>query len=250
MRDTMPVIALMLVAVLYGRGALRLQPARTTVDMQRVAAFISGLAVVGLALVSPLHGASERRLSWHMVQHLLLVSVAAPLLAVGRPSAVLAGLTDRRPPVPTIFGARSWPAVTTPASVGVLLGWHLPWMYEWALRNDVVHDVEHISLLATAFAYWHSIHEQRDTGLAVLWIFAAMLPATALGFAMTLAAAPWYETYASRTHADALHDQQIAGVVMWSFGGLLALIAALSFFVVWLRNSDRVRQIDTERVTP
>lgn len=245
MRDTIPVIALTVVAALYARGALRLPP----VDMERVTAFMVGLAAVGLALVSPLHGASERRLSWHMVQHVMLVSVAAPLLAVGRPSAVLAGVTDRRSRSPSILRAPWWPAVTTTASVGVLLGWHLPWLYEWALRNDMVHDVEHLSLLATAFAYWHSIYEQRETGLAVLWIFAATLPATALGFAMTLAGAPWYETYAARTHTDALHDQQIAGVVMWSFGGLIALVAALSFFVVWLRNADHMGHVDAGSVT-
>ena len=124
-------------------------------------AFIAGVAVLAVALVSPIDGAADRHLSIHMIQHVLLVSVAAPLLVVGRPLHLVAILGGWDMDGRVVPPSRAWPILVVAAlvQVGVLLVWHLPVLYDAALNADPVHGLEHLTLLASAFVLWFALAE-------------------------------------------------------------------------------------------
>lgn len=183
----------------------------------------AGLVLL-VALSPPLDGAAERSLTAHMVQHLLLLVVVAPLAALA-----LSGL---RP------AARSWTwwaAAAVVAHGAALLGWHLPALYDAAQRNLAVHGLEHSAYLAGGLALWLVVLPRRGqapAGPAVLVVFLAGVPCTLLGAAMTTAGATWYASYAG---SGGLGSQHMAGAVMWGFGGLAYLALGIGVFATWLR---------------
>ena len=204
--------------------------------------FGAGLATVAVALVSPLDGRAHTRLAAHMVQHVLLLAVAPPLLVAASPvPTLLAGL-------PAAVGAvvrhgltivrdelRSprWPAWTAAAVVAqtaVMWAWHAPGLYEAALRRPELHALEHLSFLGVGLLFWATMAAAVGTrrGAGVMALFVAALPGSALGAALTLADHPWYASY------PALDDQQLAGVVMWAFAGTVYVVAAGVVFGLWL----------------
>jgi putative membrane protein len=199
------------------------------------AAFFTGLAVLAFALLSPLDGVAHRTLWVHMVQHVLLVSLAAPLLVLGHPIAVARDAWPR--PLPALPRPGIWPLVVAVAAVQVftLLIWHVPALYDAALRSNAVHAFEHLSLLLTAVALWAALEalEGEQAGLAVVALFLVSFPPLFLGGAMTFARTVWYRPYGAGVRA--LTDQQLAGVVMWGYGGLAAVVGGVYLFVRWLR---------------
>jgi len=243
----MPDLALPLVLVAAGAahavGSVVVARRRQRpLDVGPPTAFLVGLAVVAFAIVGPLDRQAESRLSAHMVQHLLLISVAAPLLALGRPVLLAASLVsdrqsvDRRP-----LGATA-AATSAVASLAVLFVWHIPALYDAALRNENLHGIEHLSLLASVMLLWHALLRARYLGAGVLWLYLVTVPMTAFGVAMTISHTPWYGFYTGdATPADAVRDQQLAGVIMWGFGGLAAVVAAVSLFAAWLLRLEPVR---------
>jgi cytochrome c oxidase assembly factor CtaG len=232
------VIALGLVAAAVGYAVIAARRWATAAPGEpgpaAAAAFLAALAVLGVALASPLDGAAHRHLSAHMVQHVLLVSVAAPLLVAGRPLDV--ALPGRRW---SIGRPGALLAAAGVVQVGTLLVWHVPTLYDAALAHDPVHGLEHITLLLSAVALWAALGrlggEAAGAGVAVLFVIS--LPAMALGVAMTLARTPWYPAYAGG--GDPLTDQQLAGVVMWAYGGLLAVAGGVLLGVDWLRRAEQ-----------
>jgi cytochrome c oxidase assembly factor CtaG len=122
--------------------------------------------------------------------------------------------------------------------------WHAPVLYQAALGNDAVHGVEHLCFVSVGAMQWWALaggHRARR-GAATLAVFIAAFPATALGAAMLLAPRPWYPDYIRGTAAAALSDQQLAGVVMWAFGGLIYVIGAAILFGTWL-NAGQVDEL-------
>jgi putative membrane protein len=194
----------------------------------------AGLVTLAAAVTGPLAERAEERLSVHMVQHVVLAGLVAPLLAAGAP-AVLRNWAG--------VGRGRLLAMGVALSGGATVLWHLPGPYQWALRHEAAHVAEHLSFIASAFVLWWSVglHSRRATGFAVVAVFTAGLPGTALGAAMTFAVAPWYPAYVHTSTADALGDQQLAGVVMWAGGGLIVLVAGLVIFTRWVRTADRAQ---------
>ena len=179
---------------------------------RRTVSLAAGLATVGLALAPPLDAAAEQRLSAHMIQHLLLVLVAAPLLAAGRPP--LQRL--RRPKAARLAGH---PLFVLSLSVGGFWMWHLPGLYDAALSNLAVHVLEHGTFVVGALLFWSLVFDpgpRRRLGIG--WtcglVFAAMLINIWLAAGLTFSTAPLYSAYAAGGGA-ALSDQQLAGVIMW-----------------------------------
>jgi cytochrome c oxidase assembly factor CtaG len=165
---------------------------------------------------------AARRLWVHMAQHVVLVSVSAPLLVLGA----------RWPRL-----TRAWPrgpgstAAALAVHVAAVWAWHAPGPYQAALRTPVLHAVEHASFLVTGALFWWAVigaRRQAAYGVGVLLVFAAALQGTALGAWMTLAQSPWYRAYPS------LDDQLLAGVVMWCAGGFAYAVAAAALFHAWL----------------
>jgi len=256
--DLHPVLlgGLLLAAWTYHRGQSR-GPKRPA-DRWRARCFTAALVALGLALLSPLDGLSSALASAHMVQHLLLLVVAAPLLALSAPSsAILRGspLAVRRASgrwrrrlglTHGNLGVLRHPAAVWLLSVGVLWFWHAAAPYDAALDSEPLHLLEHVSFLVTAVLFWHVVVGVRGTarvsdGLGVLLVFAMAMQSVFLSVLLTFARTPWYSGYAATTAPwglDPLTDQQLAGVLMWIPAGGIYLAVALALLVSWIRASE------------
>ena len=128
-----------------------------------------------------------------------------------------------------------WAATAIVVQTMVMWGWHAPVLYRAALHHPQIHALEHASFLASACLFWWAVGagSGRRHGGAVPAVFLAAFPGTVLGAAITLSSRPWYAEYPS------LADQQMAGVVMWGFGGLAYVLAAAVLFGVWLAGAER-----------
>ncbi len=252
-------VCLGLSAALYAVGLARLSkrvgPGRG-VSRTAVAAFATGWLVVAAALVSPIDALGSELFSAHMVQHELLMIVAAPLLVLGRPLAVwvwafppgwrsaLGGFFHRP-------GWRvPWLALTAPLSAWVLHAlalwlWHIPGLFEAALANEYVHAVQHICFLGTALVFWWSVLggvARRHRGIALLSLFTTMVHTGALGALLTLSTVVWYSTYRASAPLwglSALQDQQLGGIVMWVPAGFVYVACALFLAGRWLSEPQR-----------
>lgn len=205
-----------------------------------------GLGVLALAaaLISPLDALGETLFSAHMVQHLVLIVVAAPLLALSRAGLSFAlalprtwrrawRALGRETPVRTV----THPAVIVVLHAATVWAWHLPSLYELAVRNEAAHIAEHLSFFATALGLWTLVARSGPRGRvgrfpAVGVVFVTLLQGAALGAILTFAAAPLYAVHASGALAwglTPLEDQQLAGAIMWVPPGAiyLAIMAAL-----------------------
>jgi putative membrane protein len=219
------------------------------------ACFWSGWITFTLALTSPLHWLGERLFVAHMVEHEVLMVVAAPLLAVARPiGALLWGLPRgwrralgramRHPSV-----ERPWRVLTDPWGATVvhavaLWSWHLPWLYDQVLSNIVMHRLQHVSFFVSAVLFWWSLFYgragQRGYGVAVACLFFTSLHSAVLGIFLTLSRQLWYPQqgiFAEICGLTPLEDQQLAGLVMWVPPGLIYLGVALVFAAWWISQT-------------
>ncbi|HEY7064795.1 MAG TPA: cytochrome c oxidase assembly protein [Chloroflexota bacterium] len=260
--DPAVLLGLIVAAAFYTRG-LRTYWGRVGagrgVRPWQAAGYAGGLAAIVLALVSPLDPLAEALFAAHMVQHLLLLLVAAPLLVLGAPIVpfLWALPRARRHALGRWWrGARgvraAWRALSQPAVVWLLYAatlwlWHLPGPYQAALASPPVHALEHTTLLASALLFWwtvlHPAHAGRLAyGPGVLYVFTAGVQSGLLGVLLTFARTPWYPAYAASEAAwglTPLEDQQLAGLLMWVPGSLAHLLAAAGLFVAWLSAAER-----------
>lgn len=255
--------ALGLAGLAYARGVTRLwrRAGRGRgIPRWRVGAYYAGMGALVAALLSPIHAAGEALFSLHMVQHLLLMVVAAPLLVLGRPlpaylwalpAAWRRWLTPRRRGFVAL--QRGWSVLTHPVSIvvlhmGALWAWHTPQLYQAALRNRWVHDLEHASFFGTALLFWWALVRTGDLrarsryGAAILYVFATALQSGGLGALITFAPEPWYPFHETGTAAwgvDPAVDQQLAGILMWVPVGLVYTGAMAALLVAWLNEAER-----------
>jgi len=259
------VVPLVLIAVLYLRGTRLLGGLARTPG---AVAFIAGWLVLTLSLVSPLHEASEQLFSAHMIQHELLMVVAAPLLALSRPLPVLLdgvprffrtrveGFADRPFVAPSWHGAQQPPRAWLIQAVVIWL-WHVPVLFDATLSNDAMHAAQHLCFLGSAYLFWGSLSTDgvpERGGIAVLSLFTTAVHTGALGALISFARHPLYKAYAARAaawHLTALSDQQLAGLIMWIPASVAYLIAALLTMRRWLRDSEwSVSRSEREPVGP
>lgn len=261
--DPAILIGLLLTAGLYGRGLNRVWrqagPGRG-VSKAQAAAFTGGILALFLALVSPLDPVGEALFSAHMVQHLVLVLVAAPLLMFGAPQVALAWALPRRarrslqPWWRRRVGLRTAWRILSSAGVSwslfalVLWLWHLPVLYQAALRSELIHAAEHLSFLGAALLFWwciaqyvHGSRPRYPLGAGLLFVFTTTLHSTLLGALLTFSPQPWYPDYSSTVPAwglTPLQDQQFAGVIMWVPMGIVYLAALLAILGRWLLKAE------------
>lgn len=242
MADGLVALTLAVTVAAYVVGVRRAGGRGRLVTAGQQGCFAAAMLTLAVALLPPLAERADDGLVAHMVQHVLLLVVAAPLLALASPLPTLLRALPGRPARPWRRVLRShsrrwftWVSATLVVSSVVMVAWHAPGLYEAALHHEAVHALEHLSFLATATAFWWSVGlgAAHPRGAAVAVVFVAALPGTALGAAMTLAQTPWYRDYPS------LPDQQLAGVVMWGFAGLAYVLAAAVVFGMWLRGVER-----------
>ena len=219
---------------------------------RRAALLAAGAAVVAAALCPPAHRLAEALLSAHMIQHLALVLVAAPLLAAGRPATTIFGAlpqTARRrvarifagiPARRSVRAALRHPGVVWGAHGSALWAWHTPWLYDRAIDSAPLHAAEHASFLLSAVAFWGLLvrpHNRRRLGVGggLVYLFAAAIQSTVLGALLALAERPWYSAHASGVGGlSPLEDQHVAGLIMWIPAGCVYLAAILALVASWL----------------
>lgn len=246
------VIPLALSALLYARGSRR---DHSTTAQQRLC-FWMGWVVLALSLISPLHPLGEVLFSAHMVQHELLMLIAAPLLVLSRPLVPFlwaipmnwrrsAGAFTKRNPV-----QRAWSFLTTPfvawwVHAVALWIWHAPALFQATLENNFIHSLQHISFLGSALLFWWSLfyaRGQESYGAGVLYIFTTAIHTSILGALLTFSPAIWYPEYAETSPAwglAPLQDQQIGGLIMWVPAGLVYIAASLVLFAAWMKASEQ-----------
>lgn len=262
-------IAMIAALVLYLRGVHALWraagPGRGVVG-RSVLCFVAGWLVLGAALFGPVERASGTLFYAHMIQHELLMLVAAPLLVIGAPLATWswslpAAMRRRTGRVTRSIGhSRAWRALASPvgawaAHAIAVCGWHLPAVFGAALSSVLVHDLQHASFLVTALLFWWSLLRphatRRDDGVAVLLLFTTMLYTGALGALLAFSAAPWYADYQGNGTLSALEDQQLGGLIMWLPGGVVYAVAALALLARCIGIAPRREpRIDVVRASP
>jgi len=234
--------------VLYAAGLLRLwrkAGAGRGLGMARAASFGAGWLALALALVSPLDAMGSHLFSAHMVQHEVLMILAAPLLVIGRPLAVWTwalpvawrapvGRMARQPAVAATWDLLTYAPVAWALHGIALWVWHMPPFFEAALHSQAVHTLQHASFLATALLFWWPPlggASRAGHGSSMLYLFTTMVHTGALGALLTFSTVPWYPAYAASTPAlgfDLLEDQRLGGLIMWVPAGLAYLAVALA----------------------
>lgn len=251
------IVPLLLCVALYARGlsSFRRRNSRRSAGIRDLISFAAGCLVVVLALVSPLDAASDDLFSAHMIQHELLMVLAAPLFVVGRPGFFMlwAMRGAARFAVVRALRSRLWrtgerlalrPIDAWLAHALVLWGWHVPALFQAAVHSTAIHAVQHLSFLGTAMLFWSAMMRPRrraSRGLSIVYLFTTAIHTAGLGALMTFARSPWYPVYASTTQAWGLtpmDDQRLAGLVMWIPASLAYLLAALMATRTWLSESE------------
>jgi putative membrane protein len=261
--DPWVILALTIMGAIYIRGLRslwrRAGRGRGT-SPWRAAAFFAGWLTIFTAVISPLEAWSGRLFSAHMVQHILLMMVAAPLMAWSDPTVT--GLWAL--PLQWRRGISGWwrsswegiwqrithPAVVWLLYTGVITFWHLPIFYQAAAQNNLIHNLEHISFFAIAFLFWRTVVRcgrpgEMGFGLGILFLFTAMLYSALFAAAITFSRSPWYPYYAFQAMQwgmAPLEDQQLAGSIMWIPGKLVHLIGVMTLMWKWFQQMDRRAQ--------
>jgi putative membrane protein len=260
--DPLILLGVGLVAIVYARGLRRIRrrTRRAAPELWRAWAFGSGLAILIVALQSPISTYDNSLFSMHMLQHMLLVLGAAPLLLIGAPLLpLLWGLPDherrgvgrllsRHGPLHTLGHRLTQPLVAVGLFFGTLAVWHAPLLYDAAQGRSITHNLEHALLLGTAALFWWPLlpptgaSKQMSRGLAVVYLAAAAVEGTVIGALLTFSSEPLYTTYmlAPRiTELSVLQDQQLAGLIMWVPSGLVYLSAILVQIGLLLRSDEQ-----------
>jgi putative membrane protein len=230
------------------------------VSYGQVAAFWTGWLIAALAVTSPLHWLGERLFTAHMIEHELLMVLAAPLMAFARINGPMlwslpasmrpaAGRFLNLPPLSAAWAFVSHPVSATALHAAALWIWHAPPLYAWALQNPLVHRLQHVSFFATALLFWWVLFHGRGQGrsmrlrdgIAIACLFVTVLHSGVLGAALTLSSRLWIpdqDALAGEFGLSPLEDQQLAGILMWVPMGTLYTAAALFFAYRWLTLMD------------
>jgi cytochrome c oxidase assembly factor CtaG len=255
--DPLIVLGLLVAAWVFRTGHARGRGSAG--DRRRARYFAGALTALAVALISPLDALSGALASAHMVQHLLLIVVVAPLLTLSASATTLV----RGTPAPVRRRLALWrgrlgltrartgvvrhPATLWLLHVGTLWFWHAAGPYGAALDHETVHVLEHATFLATGVLFWNVVAASRrpggmSPGFGVMLLFAMAMQGVFLSALLTFARTPWYDGYAETTRAwglEPLADQQLAGVIMWIPGGALYVIVALRLLAGWIRDSEQ-----------
>src|SRR6185437_2872784 len=242
-------VAIALLALIYLRGYFqirRTRPAQFT-DV-RLASFLTGIAVLWIAIASPMDSFADALLSVHMAEHLLLMCAIPPLLLYGLPVVpMLRGIpTSLRRPLLTPLLRQRWlrrlahllvkPLIAFLAmNLGYLI-WHVPALYDLALENEAWHAVEHLCFLVPSLLFWFTIlwpwparHHARPWS-AIFYLLASDVLMTILCAFLTFcdrAVYPYYTAHPNPFGISPLNDQVLGAVIMWVLGSFAFLAPAV-----------------------
>jgi putative membrane protein len=256
-----PLVLVIGLSLLYWIGSRRTVTPRRARAAQRWhdACFYAGLLVLLVALSSPLDAFSEQLFWAHMVQHVLLLVVAAPMLVLARPwirmwrAVPLAGRRwlarglsqgGRTAPLRALSRFLGAPVPAFVLFSGVLLAWHVPAMFDATLRSSELHALEHTLFFVTAVMFWKQVIDSpplHATLLApqrVIYVIGAMIVTWALAVVLAMAPHPLYAFYAHEAARpggiSAMADQQLAAGIMWVPGSITFVIVIFAYVHRWL----------------
>lgn len=245
----LPSISLLIAATAYAIRVLHLSAAGRPVPLARQLSFLAGLVVIGVALVSPLDGLADELLTFHMIQHLLIMDVAALLIVFGLTGPVMQPLLAMR-------GFR-WtrhlgnPLVALAIWTVLLYVWHIPALYQAAtFDSDFVHALQHTSFFLAGLAFWMSLLGPLPkpawfgAGASAGFVAAVRLIGAILANVLMWSGSVIYGRYGptqAERGVDALADQGTAGVVMMAESTLVTL-AILAWLVLRWARQDTERQ--------
>ena len=270
-----PTFALVLTAILYLAGWLKLRRlAPHRFDGWRLTSFLGGLLALFIAISSPLDTFDNLLLQVHMVQHLLFMMVAPPLLLLGNPFLPLLTGLPRSIARNALGPFLNWrpmrqlglwlthPRTAWIIYVGCTLGWHLPAPYELTLHSNAWHEVEHICFLLSALLFWWPVVQpwpsrpQWPRWTMIPYLLLADIQNTALSAFLSFSDRVLYPTYEKVPHfagMTPLNDQSIAGAIMWVPGSIAYLLPAAVIAARYLsprRVGMAVKRIPRQSVRP
>jgi putative membrane protein len=254
-----PLVLCAAAAALYALGGRGRVGGTTRGRRRRETTFYGGLLVLAIALEPPFDTLADTSFAMHMAQHVLLLTVAPPLLVLGRPwprmwmpfppaarRAAARGIARGAWSAPLRLVARV--LTRPPAALGVLsvtlAVWHLPALYDAAVGSEAVHVLEHLCFVVAALLFWGPLLEappvraRTDHLRRAVWFALAAVPGWILAIVLAYAQSPLYDAYASLPHRpgglSALGDQQLAAGVMWVPGSAAYLVAFVVSVYRWL----------------
>jgi cytochrome c oxidase assembly factor CtaG len=239
--------ALIVGLYLYGIGPLRRKyQLATEVKRGQVVAFLLGVFIMFLALVSPLDELGDSYLfSAHMVQHLFITLVGPPLLLIGTPAWLLQPLLRKRA-VFLIARVLTFPALAFLLYNADFWLWHAPPLYNATLENQGIHILEHVTFIVFGILNWWPIFSPSEElprlslGGQILYIFLTGMPTVALGAGLTFFP-PLYAPYLAAPRIwglSAAVDQQLGGLIMWIPGNIFYIVIVSILFIQWMQKQD------------
>ncbi len=257
--------AIILSGVVYLRGWFLIRRTRSAqFSALRLAAFLLGLAILWLAIGSPMDGFADALLSAHMIEHLLLMSFVPPLLLLGYPTVpLLRGLPRvltiyllghllRRPTIRALGRFLTSPIVAWLAMNLAFLLWHVPRAYDFALEHERWHDFEHICFLGTSILFWWPLirpwpEDARPLSWRLLpYLVGADVVNTAISAMLAFCGRPVYTYYATQPNVfgvSLLSDQVLGAVIMWVVGSLFFLVPAVVITVRLLERDSKLQTV-------
>jgi putative membrane protein len=239
--------ALTLVFLLYLRGWLRIRRLNLeSVAGWRAGSFVLGLLLLWVAMASRLAALDHEMLTAHMVQHLLLMTFAPPLILLGAPAKPLLHALPQRSVqvigrpfqsarIQQLGRVLAHPAVCWLGAAGTLVAWHVPAVFMLGLRSEMWHGIEQASFLVTGLSFWWPVVKpwrsasKWPESLLLVYLFLATLPCDILSGFLVFCERVVYPVYFSTSQPfglSALEDQQCAGALMWTCVTVVYLIAA------------------------
>jgi putative membrane protein len=224
---------------------------RTEASVGRLIAFLGGILVAAIALISPVDRLAEQLFLMHMVQHVLLLDLAPILFILGLTKVILRPVTRRLMRLEEAAGPIGHPGFAIAAYVGAMWAWHIPAAYDLALEHPVVHVLEHVCFASVGALYWwhlfapiRSRHRLGGMG-PVVYMAATKILVGALGIALAFSPAAIYAFYEHQPRYWGLSagtDQAVGGLIMATEQSIIMGIALVTLFVRALAESEREEQ--------
>ena len=261
--DVLPLagVAIATVAYLWAVAQVTRRHRSNPPPRWRTATFLGGMAAIVVALCSPIEAYEGQLFSVHMVQHMLLELVAAPLILLGAPMTLtlrvaspgvrrglLAVLHSR------VVAVLTFPLLTWLAFAAVNWGWHFSTLYDEALENQLLHYFQHATFLGAALLFWWPVVGVDPSPwrlpypVKLFYLFLALPQNSFLGVSLLSAGQVLYPHYVTNLRTwgpKPLEDQQLGGVLMWVAGDLAFLVAMAIVIVAWMRREEsRTARLD------
>ena len=245
----MPAVLLTVVIAFAGAVYVRGWIQYSSIPEWRAGSFFLGLLAAWIAVVSPLASLDSHMLTAHMIQHLLLMSIAPPLIWLGEP-LIAVGL--KRSPFPERLGLLlGHPVFCWLAAAAALIAWHVPAVFQLGMQSPAWHLIERASFLTTGLLFWWPVI-QRWPSIALwprwsmlLYLFLATLPCDVLSGLLVFSdrvAYPMYLDMPRMGGLSPLEDQQCAAALMWTCVTVVFLVAGTILSMELLSPTPKLQE--------